>query len=525
MEESALVNKAEKYLKKISNDSIILDDIEDFESFKSLYFKLDGRLNYLQSLKDDMDAQGYTTPFTSLNKYGTKSVSEVSIEEISENSRHNQIFRIKANAKKNILDRVKSAIDSHKIAIGHLEQFGYVKCNSCYKKYSMEEYKHNDGKCSCGAESFSFKVNKESTHRLEIIQYLPLSGNYMVLMSELSSYSREALKKVLNILKQERKGVVKTISLVVKFKDKNGRLVRKNVNLDSEYVSNYEGEVRRMYGPRVRIETLRFHRTKPAIIDDKHARTALAIGYVKYAESIINEIKDEILKRNLTDFKRINKYDEILMEYKNQTPDFIDKYDVDAIEAWRQSQIESRFRSLHYVDKFGNVNRSLKRDLKIRKNIEKSIFKNIAPTLITWDIFKYYLTTSHNARKIQNGPFPYIKVELDRQQRKIFQTTYTKVIDILTSFSDIKIIPIPEMDLLLYEKFKFEIQSRSSNIKFNHVALGAGIIHLNSGIEIEKIGNAFNINDSKIKKEIKNIESIKNPKSDKSKQFLDLIKK
>ena len=439
-------------------------------------------------------------PFTSLNKYGTKSVSDVSLEEISENSRHNQIFRIKANAKKNILDRVKSAIDSHKIAIGHLEQFGYVKCNSCYKKYSMEEYKDNEGKCSCGTESFSFKINKEATHRLDIIQYLPLSGNYMVLMSELSNYSRDALKKVLNILKQERNGVVKTIALVIRFKDKNGRLIRKNITLDSEYVGNYEEEVRRIYGSRVRIEALRFHKTKPAIIDDKHARTALAIAYVKYAESIINEIKEDILKRNLTDFKRINKYDEILLEYKNQTPEFIDKYDVDAIESWRQSQIESRFKSLHYVDKFGNINRSLKRDLKTRQNIEKSIFKNIAPALIIWDIFKYYLTTSSNSRKIRTGPFPYIRVELDRQQRKIFQTTYTKVIDILTSFTDIKIIPINEMDLLLYEKFKFEKQSKNSNIKFNHVALGAALIHLNSGIEIAQIGNAFNINDSKIKK-------------------------
>ena len=525
MEESALVNKAEKYLKKISDDSISLEDIDDFENFKSLYFKLDGRLEYLQGLKNDMDAQGYTTPFTSLNKYGTKSVSDVSLEEISENSRHNQIFRIKANAKKNILDRVKSAIDSHKIAIGHLEQFGYVKCNSCYKKYSMEEYNDNEGKCSCGTESFSFKINKEATHRLDIIQYLPLSGNYMVLMSELSNYSRDALKKVLNILKQERNGVVKTIALVIRFKDKNGRLIRKNITLDSEYVGNYEEEVRRIYGSRVRIEALRFHKTKPAIIDDKHARTALAIAYVKYAESIINEIKEDILKRNLTDFKRINKYDEILLEYKNQTPEFIDKYDVDAIESWRQSQIESRFKSLHYVDKFGNINRSLKRDLKTRQNIEKSIFKNIAPALIIWDIFKYYLTTSSNSRKIRTGPFPYIRVELDRQQRKIFQTTYTKVIDILTSFTDIKIIPINEMDLLLYEKFKFEKQSKNSNIKFNHVALGAALIHLNSGIEIAQIGNAFNINDSKIKKEIKNIDSIKNPKSDKSKKFLDLIKK
>ena len=201
MPDSALVNKAENYLKEISNDSINLEGIENFENFKSLYFKLDDRLNFLLKLKDDMDAQGYTTPFMSINKYGTKAVSDVAMDEMGENSRQNQTFRRMANAKKNILDRVKSAIDSHKIVIGHLKQFGYVKCDSCYKKYSMDEYRRNDSKCSCGSESFTFKINKEATHRLEIIPYLPLSGNYMVLMSQFSNYGRESLKKVLNILK------------------------------------------------------------------------------------------------------------------------------------------------------------------------------------------------------------------------------------------------------------------------------------------------------------------------------------
>ena len=329
----------------------------------------------------------------------------------------------------------------------------------------------------------------------------------------------------MNILKQERKGVVKTISLVIRFKDDNNRLVRKNITLDSEYVASYEEEVRRRYGPRVRIEALRFHRTKPAIIDDKHARTALAIAYVRYCENIISNIKDDILKRRLSDFKRITNYDNILREFENKSPDFIDKYDVDAIEAWRKAQIEKELLKLNYLDRFGNMKRSLKRDLKVRDNIYKSTFVNIASALITWDIFKYYMTTSNNARKVDLGPFPYIRVELDREQRKVFQTTYTKVIDILDSFTDIKIIPVPEMDLLLYEKFKFEKQIKSSNIKFNHVALGAGLINQNSDIELEEISNAFNINESKIRKEIKNINNIKNPRSDKSKKFLDLIKK
>ena len=523
MQESALVNKAESYLKEIEKDSISLEGIENFENFKKLYFKLDDRLDYLQNLRDDMDAQGYATPFMPINKYGTKLGSEVAMDEIGENSRNNQIFRMKANARKNILDRIKSAIDSHKIAIGHLEQFGYVKCNSCYNRYSMSEYKEMEGKCTCGNQGFTFKKRAEATHRIEIIPYLPLSGNYMVLRNELGKYARESLNQVLSILKQERKGTVKTISLVVKFRDKNNRLVRKKVNLGSEYEFDYEEEIRRIYGKDVRLDRLTFYRTKPAIIDDKHARTALAIGYVKYAEEIICGIKDDILKRNLTDFKRINKYDEIIAEFENQTPDFIDKYDSDAIEAWRKSQIEEKFKNLNYYDKYGNINRSLSRDLKKRDNIYKNILKNIAPTLIIWDIFRYYLTTSNNARRIDIGPFPYIRVELDREQRKVFQTTHSKVIDILNNCTDIKIIPIPEMDLLLYEKFKFEKEIRNSGIKFNHVALGAALVHENSDISLDSISNAFNVNKSRVKKEIDNIESIRNPKSDKAKDFLDII--
>ena len=140
-------------------------------------------------------------------------------------------------------------------------------------------------------------------------------------------------------------------------------------------------------------------------------------------------------------------------------------------------------------------------------------------------MFRYYFTTSSNARKKNLGPFPYIRVELDREQRRVFQTTYEEVIEILKEFTDIRIISIPKMDLLLYEKFKFEKEMRNSNIKFKHVALGAALINQNSDIDLETISYAFNINESRIKKEIKHIDQIKNPKTDRSKKFLELIKK
>lgn len=525
MEESALISKSEKYLKEISEDEILLDNIEDFEYFKNLYLKLDDRLEKLQKLKDVMDSQGYTAPFRSLNKYGTHSIGEVAVEEVSENSRHNQYFRMKANAKKNILDRTKSAIDSHKIAMGNLEQFGHIKCKNCYKKYSIDEYKENNGKCSCGSEDFSFKINKENVYRLEILPYLPLSGNYRVLMNQFSHWGRNSFKKVLNILKQERKGSVKTISLVIKIKDDNNRWIRKNVTLDSEYIDNYEEEVRKRYGKNVRIELLRFHRSKPAIIDDKHARTALAIAYVKYAEDLALQIKDPIFKRRISDFKRINKYDELQDHIFNHHPPFIDKNDIDSLESWREATFKEECKKLGYMDGQGNLIRPLKKDLKMRENIENIVFTNIAPVLIMWDIFRYYLTTSHHKRKTTNGPFPHIRVELDSQQRKVFNSSYDKVISNLNDTTDLKIISIPDMDLILNEKFKLENLIRNSNIKFNYPNLGAALVSLNTDIDMETIGNAFNVNTSKINKEIKNIEKLKKPKSEKSKKFLEMIKK
>ena len=46
MPESVLVNKAENFLKEIANDAISLENIEDFDTFKDLYFKLDDRLDF-----------------------------------------------------------------------------------------------------------------------------------------------------------------------------------------------------------------------------------------------------------------------------------------------------------------------------------------------------------------------------------------------------------------------------------------------------------------------------------------------
>ena len=521
MDESALISKTEKYLNEIQKETIDMDEMSNFEGFKAVYFRFVHRLNKLQNIKESMDIKGYTAPYRSLSKYGLNATGDIAFEEISELNRHSQYFRIKATAKKNILDRVKSAIDSHKIAIGNLEEYGFIKCQSCLKTYRISVFKEIGEECSCGSSEFDFKLNKRGVWRLEIIPYLPLSGNYMVLISELSKWGRESFKKVLNILKQEKKGSVKTVSVVIKVKEKN-RWLRKRVSLDSEYVDNYEEEIRKQYGKNVRIEFLQFHRIKPTIINDKHTRTALAIGYVKYSEKIIDKSRNELLKENLKNLDKLNQYKKILNDVKLQNPKFIE--DENSLEEWKDYKLKKKLKDFKLMDKYGKLDKELEKDRIAAEIIEKKVFSKIASTLILWDIFKFYLATSNDRRKRYGGPFPYLRSDIDRKQRKIFQYLDKKIVNLLKKYENEQIVSLNNMDFILNEKFNLEMKIKGSNIKIDYVALGAALIFSNSNVSIGEVADVFNLSKKAIHNEINNIKNIKKPKSKKSGKFLELIK-
>ena len=173
----------------------------------------------------------------------------------------------------------------------------YLSCGDCKGKFTGHELSNFvDGNCSCGSSNIKLEINQQGVYRLEIIKYLPLSGEYMVKMSELSPMGREAFRTIVRILKHEKRGVVTTLSLVIKvFED--GRWVRKRVNIDAKDQMNYEREIRQEHGSNARIEFMQFHRKKPSIINDKHVQTALSIGYVKLAENRARKVFSQILDR------------------------------------------------------------------------------------------------------------------------------------------------------------------------------------------------------------------------------------
>lgn len=521
MDESLLISKAEKYLNKIQNEEINLENISDLDTFKSIYSIFLNRIEDLQDFKKDMDAKGYTAPYRSLTRYGSNTGGDVSFEEISEVNKYGQYFRMKATAKKNIIDRVKSSIDAHKIAIGHLDEYGIFKCKSCSKSFRPNIFAESLEKCSCDSKDFTFEVNKKGVHRLDIIPYLPLSGNYMVMMSELTKWGRESFKKILNLLKQERRGLVKTVSVIIKFKE-NDRWIRKRITLDSEFVNSYEEEIRKEYGKNVRIEFLQFNRIKPTVINDKHTRTALAIGYARYSENFLKKNKSSIFKDKIKDISKLKIYDKILNELRTETLKFSDEEDLDI---WKEYETKNRLKEKKLMDTKGKLDSTLFQDIETRKAIENKLFSEIAPTLILWDIFKFYLTTSQDRRKRYGGPFPFLRGDIDRKQREIFKKENINAVEILKKYKNEKIIKITNMDFLLNKKFNLETKIKGSNIKPDYVGLGAAIISLNSDISLLELSKTFNVDENTINNEIKNIKSIEKPKSKKSKKFLDMIKK
>ncbi|KZX15124.1 DUF530 domain-containing protein [Methanobrevibacter filiformis] len=522
MDESVLIGDAEKYLKKIGNEPLDLNGISDLDIFKSLYLKLSNRLDVLQSMKENMDAKGYTAPYRALSRYGMGNSSDVSFEEVSEVNKYGQYFRMKASAKKNILNRVKSAIDAHKIAIGNLDEYGLITCNTCSKSYRPSSLESNGlDKCICGSSDLYLKLKKHGICRLEILSYLPLSGNYMVLMSKLSRWGRESFKKILKNLKQEKKGSVKTVSLIIKIRE-NNRWISKRVNLDSEYVNSYEEKIREDYG-NVRIKHIQFHRTKPTIINDRNARTALALAYAMYSERLIKEHLDEILSIKLRDYDNLKKYDNIIYKIGLEKPNFLSEKD--SLDEWRKSKIIESLQKEDLMDKNEKLTIKLAQDKKTRKILEDKVFSNLGLTLILWDIFKYYLTKSNDRRKRHSGPFPYLRGDIDRQQRQIFTHLNKQAINILKTYACEKIIEINEMDLILYEKFKLEKQMKGLNMKINHVALGAALLLNNSNdLDISTLAYAFDLSEKEIKTESKNLTTVSKPRTNKSKQFLKMIK-
>jgi uncharacterized protein len=522
MNESVLIANAERFLDGIRHNWVKAEEISDFKDFIEIYRYLKNNLEDLLELRDTMEIKGYKTPYRSLMKYGRTPKSEMKVEDIYDVNKHTQYFRMNAAAKKNILDRVKSAIASHKIAIGHMEEYANLSCSECNGKFTGHELANFlDGSCSCGSSEILLEINQQGVHRLEIIKYLPLSGEYMVKMSELSPIGREAFRKIVRILKHEKRGIVKTLSLVVKvFED--GKWARKRVNIDAKDQMNYEREIRREYGSNARIEFMQFHRKKPSIINDKHVQTALSIGYVKLAEKKARNVFKSILDETIKNKDKLQTYDEIHLNAKKLANKMVE--DPGDLEHIKNELVQENLLKEGLVNKRGIYDKELEYDLKSRQNLEKNLFVEVPRVMILWDILKCYLSTSYDRRSKYSGPFPNLRPNLDSNQIRAFEDFDPEVVDILKRFMHENIEYMPNIKNLLSKKFEMENKMKGLHVKINSNAAGAVLLNTTGKLPIEVAAHIFYVDPEVVRVERDKFETFGKPQTKKAKQFLEMIK-
>lgn len=522
MNESVLIGKAERFLSKVRQQEIDTDTLTDIESFMDIYIYLKNNLNDLHEFRDIMEIKGYKAPYRSIVKYGRQSSSEMLIEDLHDVTRHTQYFRMKAAAKKNILDRIKSSIASHKIALGHLEEFATIRCQSCSCEFQGHEISDIiTKKCMCGSDKLELEKNNQGVCRTDIIKYLPLSGDYMVKMSELSSQGREAFRKIIRILKQEKRGIVKTLSLVIKvFED--GRWVRKRVNLDGLDQLNYEREIRKLYGPNARIEFLQFHRKRPTIINDKHVQTALSLAYVQFAGNKAHQISKYLLNIQIKNQEKLKIYDKTLKTARKTALTMED--DPDDQKALKHELMSSKLFKEGLMDKNMEMDKELEYDLSIRDKIDNCLLVDIPCTLIIWDMIKYYLSTPYDRRNKYSGPFPNLRPSLDKNQIKPFEDFKKPVLSILKEYMNEKIEYIHHMNELLTEKFEIEKKMKGLHVKTNPPAVGAAILNKKGNLSLEESASIFALTTQEVQTEKNKIMTFQKPSTRKAQEFLEIIK-
>ncbi len=522
MNESVLIPKAEKFLEGIRHKWVKTDEINDFKEFIEIYQYLKHNLEELQELRDTMEIKGYKTPYRSLMKYGRAPKAEMKVDDMYDVNKHTQYFRMNAAAKKNILDRVKSAIASHKIAIGHLEEFATLNCSICSGKFTGHELStFLGGNCSCGSNEIKLEISHQGVYRLEIIKYLPLSGEYMVKMSELSPLGREAFRKIVRILKHEKRGIVKTLSLVVKvFED--GRWVRKRVNIDAKDQMNYEREIRREYGSNARIEFMQFHRKKPSIINDKHVQTALSIGYVKLAEKKAREVFDNVLGRIINNREKLQTYDETKIKATRLARLMVE--DPVDLEDIKDEVLQDMLLKEGLVDNRGKLDNELKLDMESCEKLKRDLFVEVPRIMILWDIVKCYLSTSFDRRSKYSGPFPNIRPNLDTNQIKAFEDFDEFVVKIMKEYLHENIEYVENIKNLLSKKFEMENKMKGLHVKTNSNAAGAALLNTTGKLSLENAARIFSVEPADIKMERDKFETFGKPQTKKAKKFLEMIK-
>ncbi len=367
MDSSLLIKESLEYLDNLSkfneelNKKLNKKKIDN--SIKNeLLNKMKDNLKVLEDLKNKMELQGFDTPYIGVGKL--KGGGDES--DIYEIKSYTSYLRRMVSEKKNVLERVKYSIISHKIGISHLDE-----------KYG--NYK--------------------------LVKNLLYSGNYGEELTNIPSIYSKAYKKLMNIFNKEGKPIVKSTTLDIRYKDKNNRIRFKRIKVEGE---DYDEYVREKYGD-AQIINLKKNFGKNKLLNDSYVKKTLSLSYLKSCIDEIDKKVEEELKNKLSkeEMDLLNNYKKIISNYEKEDVNdgIMDIRLIDEIK-YKKLELIKKLESLNYY-KDGKPTEQLKKVLDTEKEILEQIPYEVAVKYLSQDMFNFYIHHSYDERSRLNT-FPSI---------------------------------------------------------------------------------------------------------------------
>lgn len=244
----------------VSKVNVLLEDLKYSMDglFKAspaeLAFHLSSQLKTLQGLEEELERRvGVSVPSTS---FISKKDRDPNIEWLYR-KKHNRALA---------LERLKSAITAHRIALAHLAM--HYHFYSGRKELSPMDIKESEG----------VRVVERSVKlgRLEILPHLAYSGDILRILSQREMAVREGFKELKARLREKGRLQVRGYRIEVEYWE-NNRLKKTRVDLPSN--ADIDAELRKRFGRKFRWRVLTSIKTHGVLINNHYTVDNLALAY------------------------------------------------------------------------------------------------------------------------------------------------------------------------------------------------------------------------------------------------------
>ena len=469
-EVSPLIYRVTEFLEDISEKFKIIDLDrlkKDKKYFEKFYLSLKDNLYELKKLKDEMEQRGFDSPYFALgmSRYGMfgSGYKREDVEDQRDVARHKMFFRTDASFKKGTFERTKSAIASHNIALGHLEEYVSFVCYKCGKETQGKEAlriieENREFICpKCKSNKVKLVANEHGIYRIEIIPHLVYGGEFTKEISKFTSSERMAYRELIEVLREKKRGKIKSATVTFRIKEK-GRWITKKEQVEvKDSKLDYEGILRSKYG-RIIIEHIRYHHERSILVSGRYNRQALAIAYTKFLKEVREKILEYFLSKEV-DLEKLRTYEKLRQSVESKLYNAYPYLDIRLIEEGEEimEEFDEKLRELGFMDEKGNLSPDLVRAIELRREIRKKTLVKIPKALFAWDIFRFLLIKPYRERRYASI-FPGLQPIPEKEQLKSVLESLEdeEIVNAIRMFIDTTIISIKAPHKVISKKFEIE---------------------------------------------------------------------